>query len=168
MIRCPKCDYVRLTEEAAPDWQCPACGVAYEKARQQQREESMALLPPPSPTGLPWGRLLAIAAIAWGAWLGLQRWPRERAEVDISSVAATAQQGEVLMYTWTHCPYCRMARDWLNANRIPFTECDAEARADCAARLEALGGRGVPYFVIRGQHMEGFDRDELQAMLARR
>ena len=28
---CPKCRYVRKAEEAAPDWQCPNCSIAYEK-----------------------------------------------------------------------------------------------------------------------------------------
>jgi len=29
---CPKCRYKRKPIEAAPDWQCPSCGVAYSKA----------------------------------------------------------------------------------------------------------------------------------------
>jgi len=32
-ISCPKCDYVRKPEDAAPDWQCPSCGIAYQKFR---------------------------------------------------------------------------------------------------------------------------------------
>ena len=28
---CPKCKHVRGPNEAAPDWQCPKCGVAYAK-----------------------------------------------------------------------------------------------------------------------------------------
>lgn len=28
---CPKCKHVRTANEAAPDWQCPKCGVAYAK-----------------------------------------------------------------------------------------------------------------------------------------
>ena len=30
---CPKCGYVRKPVEPVPDWQCPACGVAYVKCR---------------------------------------------------------------------------------------------------------------------------------------
>ncbi|MCF6323296.1 MAG: hypothetical protein L3J89_03065 [Gammaproteobacteria bacterium] len=30
-MRCPKCEYVREEAEAAPDWQCPRCGIAYHK-----------------------------------------------------------------------------------------------------------------------------------------
>lgn len=28
---CPNCHYVRCTEDTAPAWQCPSCGIAYEK-----------------------------------------------------------------------------------------------------------------------------------------
>jgi ribosomal protein L37AE/L43A len=28
---CPKCNTVRPSETTAPEWQCPACGVAYAK-----------------------------------------------------------------------------------------------------------------------------------------
>ncbi len=28
---CPKCSYVRLATDDAPDWQCPSCGIAYHK-----------------------------------------------------------------------------------------------------------------------------------------
>lgn len=30
---CPKCGYVRKTDDAAPDYECPQCGVIYAKAR---------------------------------------------------------------------------------------------------------------------------------------
>jgi len=31
---CPKCGYERKPADTAPDWQCPACGIAYVKFRQ--------------------------------------------------------------------------------------------------------------------------------------
>ena len=30
-VRCPKCGHVRTAAETAPAWQCPACGIAYNK-----------------------------------------------------------------------------------------------------------------------------------------
>src|SRR5262245_2912657 len=33
---CPKCKHVRTANEVAPDWQCPACGVAYAKYQPAQ------------------------------------------------------------------------------------------------------------------------------------
>lgn len=32
-MKCPKCGYVRLATDVAPDWQCPSCQVAYIKAK---------------------------------------------------------------------------------------------------------------------------------------
>jgi hypothetical protein len=32
-IICPSCGYRRQADDAAPDWQCPACGIAYAKAQ---------------------------------------------------------------------------------------------------------------------------------------
>ncbi|MGQ3685582.1 MAG: hypothetical protein ACUBOA_11355 [Candidatus Loosdrechtia sp.] len=29
--KCPKCGYERKATDSAPEWQCPACGVAYAK-----------------------------------------------------------------------------------------------------------------------------------------
>lgn len=34
-MRCPSCGYVRKQEDIAPEWQCPACQVVYEKVSQQ-------------------------------------------------------------------------------------------------------------------------------------
>lgn len=35
-ITCPKCSYVRTPADSAPEWQCPACGIAYEKFKQAE------------------------------------------------------------------------------------------------------------------------------------
>lgn len=43
---CPRCGYTRQASDLAPDWQCPKCGVAYNKAglpSAQQRRESFFL-----------------------------------------------------------------------------------------------------------------------------
>jgi hypothetical protein len=34
-IVCPKCRYVRKSDEAVPEWQCPSCQVVYAKAQLQ-------------------------------------------------------------------------------------------------------------------------------------
>lgn len=35
MQACPKCNYVRQPNDTNPEWQCPACGVAYSKVNNQ-------------------------------------------------------------------------------------------------------------------------------------
>ena len=49
-MKCPKCEYERTAADRAPDWQCPACGVAYSKAtRAQPTVATVKRSPAPSP-----------------------------------------------------------------------------------------------------------------------
>ena len=32
-MKCPKCNYERTHIDTAPVWQCPKCGVAYDKVK---------------------------------------------------------------------------------------------------------------------------------------
>lgn len=34
-MKCPNCGYVRKPEDLCPDWQCPSCQIAYNKASQR-------------------------------------------------------------------------------------------------------------------------------------
>ena len=38
MTICPKCQYQRTEQDHAPEWQCPGCGVAYNKVRPSNEE----------------------------------------------------------------------------------------------------------------------------------
>lgn len=48
-VTCPKCGYTRAESDQAPEWQCPACGVAYAKAA--AAAAAGANPPPPRPAG---------------------------------------------------------------------------------------------------------------------
>jgi len=48
-VKCPKCGYVRLVTDVAPEWQCPSCQVAYVKARVSTGESVAAGSAPNSP-----------------------------------------------------------------------------------------------------------------------
>jgi hypothetical protein len=41
-MKCPKCGYVRLPTDVAPEWQCPSCQVAYVKARARAGDSAAA------------------------------------------------------------------------------------------------------------------------------
>jgi rubredoxin len=47
-MKCPKCGYVRVATDVAPEWQCPSCHVAYIKAKASS-DEPGAAAPAPSP-----------------------------------------------------------------------------------------------------------------------
>lgn len=182
---CPKCSHVRQPAEHVPNWQCPACGVAYAKVGDIARN------PAPTPgmmryvdandtpdSPFPWLKLILLIALLYGGWT-VARMDRhktaENADIvretssgELQALAATVQPGDVVRYTTTHCPYCAQAKGWLRQNGFAFTECDAETDATCESAFRSLGGVGVPYLVVRGQHMkDGFNSDQFVSLLGK-
>ncbi len=45
-MKCPKCSYERQPSDDAPDWQCPACKVAYAKVLKAQASVAEPVEPP--------------------------------------------------------------------------------------------------------------------------
>ncbi|RXZ43801.1 glutaredoxin family protein [Crenobacter cavernae] len=175
---CPKCRYLRKAGDTARPDECPACGVIYAKALAAQEAPRAPVDSARPSKGLPWGKILLLLAIAIGAWQGHKISQERRGERveraspattdGMAQLAATVKPGDVTMYTTTECPYCRDAKNWLNRNGFAFTECDAQVRPECASQLNALGGVGVPFLVVRGTPMKnGFDSDEFLAILQR-
>ena len=82
---CPKCRTIRPENATVPDWQCPACGVAYAKAggdasslpavqRARAAESRQARGAAGSGdellSAIPWGKLVAAFFICYGGWVG--------------------------------------------------------------------------------------------------
>jgi len=83
-VVCPKCGYTRGAAESAPAWQCPACGIAYNKYpayMEMLRARSRTLVSPPAALdprpgaaldGSIWSLLaanvLAVAVALWQNW----------------------------------------------------------------------------------------------------
>ncbi len=77
--QCPKCGHQREPAAAVPDWQCPACGIAYHKYEAWLARNASPLRPPQAgdavPPALLDGSVLALVAsnvIAVGLALGQQ------------------------------------------------------------------------------------------------
>jgi len=181
---CPKCSHARQPTEEAPDWQCPACGVAYAKVAaaglNQASSDTMRYVAAPvaSDSGFPWFKLILFIAVLYGAWTGVKVDRHKGAENtgivraapagDLQALAATVKPGDVVIYTTTDCPYCAQAKGWLKQNGFAFAECDTQADAACASTFQSLGGTGVPYLVVRGKHMkDGFDSEQFVSLLAK-
>jgi glutaredoxin len=175
---CPKCQHARPPNTTVPDWQCPACGVAYVKAVEgvqgnvsstKRSFEAHSGVSEASGFSIPWGKIFLFALLACGAWATMQAKQGKldnlfgvaaMSEKDIVALAETIKPGDVKLYTTTSCPYCAQARAWLNQYGFPYEECDAEARKECSDQLVALGGNGVPYLLVKGKHVDGFDSDK--------
>lgn len=187
---CPKCRHVRQVTETAPAWQCPACGVAYAKAADAARAPALPMTPRSATSaqarpGLPWGKLFMVAVLLWAAWAGQRVYKNREPGGAVSSLVSTfsaapsveqlaalgasAQAGDVLLYSAPWCPYCTSAKGWMGQYGFKYEECDIQARAECADQLKALGSDGVPYLIVKGHHMKrGFDSNEFIAALQRK
>lgn len=188
---CPKCCHMRQADEIAPDWQCPACGIAYAKATDAGRGvgaggQSYRRLEG-NDSGFAWGKLLILAAVLWGVWAGWQGWQggalrgggglsgggavtQGSAVQQMSALAAKVSAGDVVMYTTSVCPYCAQAKGWLSQYGFAFSECNMTTMPACIAEFKSLGGDGTPFLTVRhggkvSYMKDGFDSEEFLALL---
>ena len=73
---------------------------------------------------------------------------------------------KVTIYSTPTCIYCKMAKEFLNANNISFT--DHDVASDEKAREEMIqktGQLGVPVIDIDGSIMVGFDKGKMKELL---
>ena len=74
---------------------------------------------------------------------------------------------KVEIYSTPSCHFCHMAKEFFQANNVPFTDynvaADAEKRNDM---VDKSGQMGVPVIIIDNQDLIiGFDRDRIASIL---
>lgn len=72
----------------------------------------------------------------------------------------------VIIYSTPTCHFCHMAKDYMNANNIKFT--DYDVATDLEKRKEMIdksGQMGVPVIDIEGELMVGFEQSRLASAL---
>ncbi|BEP33259.1 hypothetical protein GmRootV59_02330 [Variovorax sp. V59] len=188
---CAKCHLVRPEDATVPVWQCPGCGVAYDKASDAQRARASSAGPrrremrvdSSGSGGLVWGKWVLVLVLCCAAYLGY-RMAHERGRTDegIGSIASrlsgsdspaqvreladSAQASDVFIYTADWCPNCREAKSWLAQHGFKYEQCDIDHGPGCKAQLANLGGDGIPYLIVKGHHMkDGFDSEEFVAAM---
>lgn len=73
----------------------------------------------------------------------------------------------VTIYTTTHCPYCKMAKDYFTNHGVEYREINVEADDEAAAEMIRKSGQmGVPVIEVNGTVVVGFDRDAIEHALA--
>jgi mycoredoxin len=73
---------------------------------------------------------------------------------------------EVEIFTTAWCGVCKKAKRWLNDRGIAYKEYDVEKDTKAAARMRKLGGgNSVPFAVINGKPLQGFNPNMYQAAL---
>ena len=174
---CPKCRILRPADTTAPDWQCPACGVAYAKAGsdaaavQQACATQVKLVAYGTPGegllgNVPWVKLLIGLAMVCSAWLvfhnfgatvsdasGSSRAGRIGANPSTEQLAqltASAQAGDVVMYSATWCPNCSAAKSWMGQYGFKAQVCEIDKDSSCLSALKSLDPQGgVPYLIVK-------------------
>lgn len=74
----------------------------------------------------------------------------------------------VLLYSTPSCGYCRLAKNYLRENKIPFTEYNVASDSQKAEEMVRKSGQmGVPVLDINGRIIVGFDRMAIEQALKR-
>jgi alkyl hydroperoxide reductase subunit F len=72
---------------------------------------------------------------------------------------------QVTVYSTKNCPYCRMAKAFLDRNKVKYTSIDVGEDSEAAKRMVALSGqRGVPVITVDGEIIIGFDSQRLNEL----
>ncbi|MFA5840138.1 MAG: glutaredoxin domain-containing protein [Candidatus Margulisiibacteriota bacterium] len=72
----------------------------------------------------------------------------------------------VKVYSTATCPYCVMAKRYLEENQIAFEDIDVSASQSAAQEMIKKSGQmGVPVIEIDGKIFVGFDRAGMKAAL---
>jgi glutaredoxin-like YruB-family protein len=75
---------------------------------------------------------------------------------------------KVKVYSTSTCPYCKMAKSFLDEKDVSYDDLDVSA--DAAARDEMVkksGQMGVPVIDVDGEVIIGFDRERLAALIGK-
>jgi alkyl hydroperoxide reductase subunit F len=73
---------------------------------------------------------------------------------------------EIKLYTEPGCPYCRMAKEFLDGRGVPYAEFDISAsRVSLRKAIALTGKRAVPVIVCGSDVIVGFSPSRLEQMI---
>lgn len=71
----------------------------------------------------------------------------------------------VVVYTSSTCPYCTLAKDYLEEKGVEYTEKNVQSDPAARKELMAMGHMGVPVVVIGEEQIVGFDKNKIDLAL---
>jgi glutaredoxin len=77
-----------------------------------------------------------------------------------SELRTAASRFPVTLYTGADCQPCMLARSFLSARGIPYTEKTVTTQDDIKALQRLTGEARLPFATIGGQHLRGFSESE--------
>jgi glutaredoxin-like YruB-family protein len=75
---------------------------------------------------------------------------------------------KIKIYSTPFCGYCKMAKDFFDKNGFPYDEVDVSVDETAAKDMVARTGQmGVPVIEIGDEILVGFNRPQIEEVLAR-
>ena len=72
----------------------------------------------------------------------------------------------IKIYSTPTCPYCKLAKEFLNERKITFTDINVADNPSAANEMVKLSGQmGVPVIDVDGQIMVGWNQGALEEAL---
>ena len=72
----------------------------------------------------------------------------------------------ITIYSTPTCPYCKLAKQYLQGKNIPYKDIDVSVDEHAAHEMVQKSGQmGVPVIDIDGKIMVGFDKSAMEAAL---
>jgi len=85
---------------------------------------------------------------------------------DIINKLIIMSDKQVNIYTTPACQYCKMAKDFFQANNVEYAEYDVQADVDKRQEMiEKSGQMGVPVIFVGEEMVIGFDEGRLSELL---
>ncbi|MBN2014152.1 MAG: glutathione S-transferase N-terminal domain-containing protein [Candidatus Altiarchaeota archaeon] len=73
---------------------------------------------------------------------------------------------KIRVYSTKMCPYCRMAKEYLEEKGVEFEEIDVSIDREAAQEMIKKSGQmGVPQIEINKRIIVGFDKEEIEKEL---
>jgi len=73
---------------------------------------------------------------------------------------------KVVIFTTSSCPWCRKAKEYLKAHKIPFKEVNVQRNPSAARDLVRMTGQtGVPVLLINNRPVVGFNKPMIDRLL---
>ncbi len=99
--------------------------------------------------------------------IGLRALKAQQMRMGMDKPKSTPAKAPVVeVYSTQTCPYCHMAKQYLNSKKVAFKDIDVSRDGAAAQRMMSETGQtGVPQLRINGQWVLGFDRHAIDEAL---
>lgn len=73
---------------------------------------------------------------------------------------------KIKVYSTPTCPYCKLVKDYLYEQKLPFEDIDVAANGEAAKEMVKISGQmGVPVVDVNGQIIVGWNKQALEDVI---